>query len=484
MKKTLIFLCSLGIVFGLFAQAPEKMSYQAVIRNNSNQLVTNHAIGMQISILQGSVSGTAVYVETQTPMSNANGLVSIEIGDGSVVSGDFTNIDWSNGPYFIQTETDPTGGTTYSITGVSQLLSVPYALHAKYAEALTDTIPETDPVFGASTAAGITNTDTAYWNNKLDTEADPVFGASVASGITVTDTTYWNNKLDSESDPVFAVSVASGITGTDTAYWNDKLDVESDPVFGASVASGITAVDTAYWNDKSEFDGNYSSLTNAPDIANSTNAKDIHLNTSDANSSLAVTNSDDNVVFKVDGSGKMTGDGSGLSNVRPIVAYAGGNMDIIITSYNAYDPTLVKTVTITVPGPGVIIVQATGYIQWKSTNADYCRMSVISSDIATNTATFGSNYFSYLMLSGDHNLTDSIDEYNNFSYSRTFSVSTAGTYTYNLWADKGYSYCNIQIADVNMQAIYFPTGGTGRAMEGTREEEQEVPVNPNSLSGN
>lgn len=484
MKKALIFLISMGVAFGLYAQTPEKMSYQAVIRNSSNQLVTNHAVGMQISILQGSVSGAAVYIETQTPTSNANGLVSIEIGNGSVVSGDFASIDWANGPYFIQTETDPTGGSTYSITGVSQLLSVPYALHAKYAEALTDTIPETDPVFNASTAAGITNADTSFWNQKLDTETDPVFGASIASGITGADTTYWNNKLDSESDPDFAASVASGITGTDTTNWNNKLETESDPVFGASVSFGITAVDTAYWNDKSEFDGNYSSLTNAPDIANSTDAKDIHLNTSDANSSLAVTNSTDNVVFKVDGSGKMTGDGSGLSYVRPVVAYAGGNMDLAITSYNPYIPTLVKAVTITVEGPGVIIVQATGYIQWKSTSDDYCRMSVISSDIATNTASFGSNYFSYLMLSGDHNLTDSIDEYNNFAYSRTFTVSAAGTYTYNLWADKAYERCIIQIADVNMQAMFFPTGGTGKAMEGTKAEEVEAPVNPSSLSGN
>src|SRR5690554_566777 len=123
---------------------------------------------MQISILQGSASGTAVYVETQTPTSNANGLVSLEIGAGTVVSGDFTTIDWANGPYFIKTETDPTGGTSYTITGTSQLLSVPYALHAKTAETVTGTITETDPIFGASVASGITGTDTTNWNNKQD----------------------------------------------------------------------------------------------------------------------------------------------------------------------------------------------------------------------------------------------------------------------------------------------------------------------------
>lgn len=115
------------------AQAPEKMSYQAVIRNSSDALVINTTIGMQISILQGSASGTVVYTETQTPTTNANGLISIEIGTGTSFD-DLSAINWANSTYFIKTETDPTGGTSYNITGTSQLLSVPYALYAKYAE--------------------------------------------------------------------------------------------------------------------------------------------------------------------------------------------------------------------------------------------------------------------------------------------------------------------------------------------------------------
>ena len=110
------------------AQAPQKMSYQAVIRNASSVLVTSAPVGMRISILQGSASGSSVYTETQSVITNANGLVSLEIGTGSVVFGNFATINWGNGPYFIKTETDPTGGTTYTITGTSQLTSVPYAL--------------------------------------------------------------------------------------------------------------------------------------------------------------------------------------------------------------------------------------------------------------------------------------------------------------------------------------------------------------------
>lgn len=137
MKK--LFLFFIAFVFGgsLFAQTPQKMSYQAVIRNSSNTLVTSTTVGMRVSILQGSASGTAVYVETQTPTTNLNGLISIEIGAGTLVSGSFSAIDWSNNIYFIKTETAPTVGTNYTITGTSQLISVPYALHAKTAESLT-----------------------------------------------------------------------------------------------------------------------------------------------------------------------------------------------------------------------------------------------------------------------------------------------------------------------------------------------------------
>ncbi|WP_457615534.1 hypothetical protein [Lutibacter sp.] len=138
MKKTITLLVTIATMLTsiCWAQAPQKMSYQAIVRNASNTLVTNATVGMQISILQTTSTGTAVYVETQTPATNANGLVSIEIGTGTVVSGTFSAIDWSAGPYFIKIETDPGGGTNYTITGTSQLLSVPYALYAKTAESV------------------------------------------------------------------------------------------------------------------------------------------------------------------------------------------------------------------------------------------------------------------------------------------------------------------------------------------------------------
>jgi len=132
MKKTLSIVAGLLLTMSVFAQAPEKMSYQAVIRNTSNNLVTT-TVGMKISILQATATGTAVYVETQNPTPNTNGLVSIEIGGGSVVSGTMAGINWENGPYFIKTETDIDNNTSYDVTSTSQLLSTPYALFAKSA---------------------------------------------------------------------------------------------------------------------------------------------------------------------------------------------------------------------------------------------------------------------------------------------------------------------------------------------------------------
>lgn len=140
MKKiTLIALlfCSFTIVF---AQAPQKMSYQSVIRKTDGSLVVNTSVGIKISILQGSASGTAVYVETQTTTTNANGLATLAIGGGTPVTGTFAGINWASGTYFIKTETDPVGGTNYTISGTSQLLSVPYALYAGSSQGKTSIV--------------------------------------------------------------------------------------------------------------------------------------------------------------------------------------------------------------------------------------------------------------------------------------------------------------------------------------------------------
>lgn len=130
MKKITLALLLLSSFTILFAQAPQKMSYQSVIRKTDGTLVANTLVSIKNSILLGSASGTASYAETQTTTTNNNGLATIEIGGGTPVTGTFAAIDWGAGSHFIKTEIDPAGGSNYSISGTSQLLSVPYALYA------------------------------------------------------------------------------------------------------------------------------------------------------------------------------------------------------------------------------------------------------------------------------------------------------------------------------------------------------------------
>jgi len=395
MKKTFTILFAF-LVTGLYAQSPEKMSYQAVIRDASKILVTSSSVGMQISILQGSADGTALYTETQEPITNENGLVTIEIGKGTT-SDDFSTLDWANGPYFIKTETDPTGGTDYSIAGVSQLLSVPYALYAK--------------------SAGI-------------------------------------------------------------------ADSETDPVFDASVASEITSDDTTLWNEKSEFDGDYSSLTNAPDIANTTDEKTIQLNSTNSTSHIEITNSTGASVFMVDGSGKITGDGSGLSNVKPLAAFAGGYLRHQLVSTWYWDN--VKEVTLTVPGSGIAIVLATGMCDWESTGWDITLMGILMDQDPNSSSAAEEEWWDYSTWITDYTLADSSDQYTSFVTHRGVNV-TAGTHTFYLWANKLYDDAKVELRNVNMSVMYFPTGGTGKSAKDEIITEEEPAIEterkPRTLSG-
>lgn len=142
-----------------FAQAPQRFSFQAVIRNASNAVLGNQQVGMRISLLQGSATGSAVYVETHIVITSQNGQVNLDIGGGTVVSGSMTGINWSSGTYFIKTETDPAGGTNYSLVGTSRLLSVPYAMYAASS--------------GNSMNNGTANNQMLYWNGSTWVTLNP-----------------------------------------------------------------------------------------------------------------------------------------------------------------------------------------------------------------------------------------------------------------------------------------------------------------------
>ncbi|MBI4647073.1 MAG: hypothetical protein HY738_10910 [Bacteroidia bacterium] len=118
----------------LLAQTPDGFNYQGVARNSTGTILLNQAISLRMSILQGSASGITVYSETHGATSNDYGVFDLVVGNGSVISGNFSTIDWGADIYFLKVEMDGTGGTNYEFMGTSQLLSVPYSLHSKTAE--------------------------------------------------------------------------------------------------------------------------------------------------------------------------------------------------------------------------------------------------------------------------------------------------------------------------------------------------------------
>jgi len=212
-------------------------------------LVTNTQIGMEINIRQGSASGPVVYTETQTPTTNANGLVSIEIGGGA----GFNTIDWSAGPYFIETKTDPTGGTNYTITGTSQLLSVPYALFAKTADIVTGGITETDPTFASSQAAKITAADITNLSNLSGVNTGDQDLSALATKIALGDSTAQvrseipdvSGFLTSETDPVFTTwDKSTGISITESQISDLKsYAIATHSHTATEISSGTISID-------------------------------------------------------------------------------------------------------------------------------------------------------------------------------------------------------------------------------------------------
>ena len=336
MKKFLLATLCILICGLAFAQAPQKMSYQAVIRDNSGNLVTNQQISMRISILKETELSSAeypggrtrafgdevtyiqnptynqeIYIETHTVSTNTNGLVSIEIGTGTVSMGNFSSIDWSEGVYFIRTDVDLNGGTRFKNIGMSQLISVPYAM---YAQKAGSAVNETDPQFNAwdKDYNDLTNrpeiptvpTNVSAFENDANyltsyTETDPQFNAwdkdyndltnRPEIPVVPTNISAFENDANyltsyTETDPQFNAwdkdyndltnrpeipTVPTNVS----AFENDANYLtsytETDPTISAwAKAENKPVYDYSEITNTPElFDGNYNNLTNTPDLS-------------------------------------------------------------------------------------------------------------------------------------------------------------------------------------------------------------------------
>ncbi len=184
MLKKLVFLfiatCTTAVAF---AQAPQGFNYQAVARNASGLAITSQPIGLQISLRQTTALGTIVYTETHAVTSNNLGLVNLVVGMGTPVTGTFNTINWGAGPYFIEVSMDITGGTTYSLMGTQQLMSVPYALYAANGPAGAT---GATGVAGANGATGATGSNGATGSTGATgvTGTNGATGSAGATGVT------------------------------------------------------------------------------------------------------------------------------------------------------------------------------------------------------------------------------------------------------------------------------------------------------------
>jgi hypothetical protein len=199
MKKFSLLLTAIFMSLSLLAQAPAGINYQTVIRDGAGDILPDTELTLQMTIRSGAPDGAVVYQENHDVTTNAFGLVNLVIGSGAVQSGSFAEINWGGGEKYLETAVDMDGGGSYTVLGVTQLLSVPYALFAEKvagsvaaniyppsvtAADATDIEPFSATINGIVNAEGFSSTVVFEWGETLDygntitAEQSPVTGSN------------------------------------------------------------------------------------------------------------------------------------------------------------------------------------------------------------------------------------------------------------------------------------------------------------------
>lgn len=229
MKKifTIVAMTFLWIV-SMTAQVPQKLTYQAVIRDAIGNVITNQNLEVQVSILQGSLEGPVIYSENHSTNTTVNGVITLEVGGGKT-SYDFSSIDWSNGPFYIRSTAELNGK---SISVTSQLLSVPYALYAQRSF-IANKVDEQfmEDVITAKIQSAL-DEQNAAWENKMQIAMDE------------RDAT-WEDKIRkamNEMDTIWRGKLQSALRDRD-ALWEEKFKA-LEAVLDSISAQQATPVDT------------------------------------------------------------------------------------------------------------------------------------------------------------------------------------------------------------------------------------------------
>ncbi|MFT5512786.1 MAG: hypothetical protein ACI8SE_001185 [Bacteroidia bacterium] len=262
MKQFLRVVASITLCFTYFlanAQSPDGFNYQAVARDNSGELLKNKSITVKAIVLSGQSASNKVYEETHVVTTSQLGHFSLVVGQGST-SDNFSNIAWSENPHYLKIEIDQGGG--FAVMGTVELQSVPYAMHSRTAETVTNVDISADDLNDVNSSSANTG-EVLKWNG---TEWAPAADENTSTtytagnGIDITsnvisaksDDNIWNaNKISGTN-----VTATNAKTGQalrwDGSKWAPGDDASSSytPGTGITITSGVIATTPSVpmWN--------------------------------------------------------------------------------------------------------------------------------------------------------------------------------------------------------------------------------------------